>query len=97
MLEAEAWFRAGSAGDAGDFRSAADAYAAALRERPAGLRAGDLMFQRVLSEIKAGAVEAAQPLLDELGRDPGLDLANRWRAEGTLARALQGQARRWRL
>jgi TolA-binding protein len=91
VLEAEAWFRAGSAGDAGDFRSAADAYAAALRERPAGLRAGDLMFQRVLSEIKAGAVEAAQPLLDELGRDPEFDLENRWRAEWTLARALQVQ------
>ena len=91
VLEAEAWFRAGGAGDAGDFRSAADAYAAALRQRPAGMRLGDLMFQRVLAEIKAGAVEAAQPLLDELGRDPGFDRENRWRAEWTLARALQVQ------
>ena len=82
LLEAEAWFRAGSAGDAGDFRNAADAYAAALRERPEGVRAGDLMFQRVLSEIKAGAMDAAQPLLDELGRDPAFDLENRWRARG---------------
>lgn len=91
LLEAEAWFRAGSAGDAGDFRNAADAYAAALRERPEGVRAGDLMFQRVLSEIKAGAMDAAQPLLDELGRDPAFDLENRWRAEWNLARALQVQ------
>lgn len=91
VLAAEAWFRAGSAGDAGDFRSAADAYAAALRERPEGVKPGDLMFQRVLSEIKAGGVEAAQPLLDELGRDPAFDLENRWRAEWNLARALQLQ------
>ncbi|MCX6956891.1 MAG: tetratricopeptide repeat protein, partial [Verrucomicrobia bacterium] len=91
LLEAEAWFRAGSAGDAGDFRSAADAYAAALREKPEGVRPGDLMFQRVLSEIKAGALETAQPLLDELGRNPAFDLENRWRAEWNLARALQLQ------
>ncbi len=91
VLEAEAWFRAGSAGDAGDFRSAADAYAAALRERPEGVPPGDLMFQRVLSEIKAGAPAAAQPLLDELARDPAFDLENRWRAEWNLARALQLQ------
>jgi TolA-binding protein len=89
VLEAEAWFRAGGAGDAGDFRSAAEAYAVALRERPEKVRVGDLMFQRVLSEIKAGGVDASQPLLDQLGRDPAFDLENRWRAEWTLARALQ--------
>jgi TolA-binding protein len=86
VLEAEAWFRAG---DAGDFRSAADAYAAALKDRPAGVKPGDLMFQRVLSEIKAGALETAQPLLDELAKDPAFDLENRWRAEWNLSRALQ--------
>lgn len=91
VLEAEAWFRAGSAGDVGDFRSAADAYAAALRERPEGVRPGDLMFQRVLSEIKAGALETAPALLDELGRDAAFDLENRWRAEWNLSRALQLQ------
>ena len=91
VLEAEAWFRAASAGDAGDFRSAADAYAAALRERPHGVRPGDLMFQRILSEIKAGAIDAAQPLLDELARNPEFDLENRWRAEWNLARAMQAQ------
>ncbi len=91
LLEAEAWFRAGGAGDNGDFRNAADAYAAALKERPAGVKPGDLMFQRVLSEMKAGALEAAQPLLDELARDPEFDLENRWRAEWNLARALQLQ------
>ena len=88
LLEAEAWFRAG---DKGDFRSAADAYAAALKERPEGVPPGDLMFQRLLSEIKAGATDAAQPLLDELSREPAFDLENRWRAEWNLARALQVQ------
>ncbi len=88
VLEAEAWFRAG---DAGDFRSAADAYAAALKERPEGVPPGNLMFQRVLAEIKAGATEAAQPLLDELAKDPAFDLENRWRAEWNLARTLQLQ------
>jgi tetratricopeptide (TPR) repeat protein len=47
VLVAEAWFRAGVQGkDAGDFRSAADAYAAALRSRPEGVRPGLLMFQQ---------------------------------------------------
>ena len=94
VLEAEAWFRAGdTAGDAGDFRNAADAYAAALRERPADVKEGELMFQRVLAEIRAGAPETAEPLLDEFAHNPALqsasDLENRWQAEWNLARALQ--------
>ncbi|MEY2881614.1 MAG: hypothetical protein RLZZ15_3994 [Verrucomicrobiota bacterium] len=96
VLEAEAWFRAGdAAGDAGDFRNAADAYAAVLREGGAlpAREAGEFMFQRVLAEIRAGAPEAAEPLLDEFARDPARqtpsDLENRWQAEWNLARALQ--------
>jgi tetratricopeptide (TPR) repeat protein len=84
-LEAEAWFRAG------DFRNAADAYAAVLRERPPGLdrgQLGALMFQRVLAEIKAGSANAAS-VLDGLARDPDFDLESRWQAEWSLARALQ--------
>lgn len=83
VLIAEAWFRAR------DFRSAADAYAAALRERPERVAAGDLMFQRVLAEIEADRTDVAQPLLDELARDPAMDALNRWQAEWNLARALQ--------
>jgi TolA-binding protein len=83
VLVAEAWFRAG------DYRSAADAYAAALRSPPANVPAGDLMFQRVQAEIKAGSPEAAEPVLDELARDPAFDAVNRWKAEWNLARALQ--------
>ncbi len=94
VLEAEAWFRAGlAAGDRSDFRSAADAYAAVLRERPAGLtagRLGALMFQCVLAEIKSASGEAGK-VLDAFGRDPAFDLENRWQAEWSLARALQLQ------
>ncbi len=49
VLVAESWFRAG------DYRSAADAYAAALREHPEGIRPSVLMFQWIQSEIEAGA------------------------------------------
>ncbi len=96
VVVAEAWFRAG------DFRSAADAYAAVLREPPAIVPPGDLMFQRVEAEIRAGeadgaadgsdptrALRDAQTVLDELERNPAFDAANRWRAEWNLARALQ--------
>ena len=89
VLEAEARFRAG------DYRSAADTYAAVLLERPRQLkpeRIGDLMFQRVLAEIKAGSGEAAK-VLDELGRDPAFDLESRWQAEWSLAQALQIQGK----
>ncbi len=85
VLEAEAWFRAG------DFRNAADAYAAVLIERPAewdASRVGELMFQRVLAEIKAGP-DAAGKVIDELQRDPAFDVENRWQAEWSLARALK--------
>lgn len=84
VVEAEAWFRAG------DYRNAADAYAAVLRERPADLeprRTGELIFQRALAEIKAGAAGAGK-VLDELESDPAFDPENRWQAEWSLARAL---------
>jgi TolA-binding protein len=87
VLEAEASFRAG------DYRTAADAYAALLRERPAELepkRIGELMFQRVLAEIKAPSGEPGK-VLDELEHDPAFDVENRWQAEWNLARALQLQ------
>lgn len=87
LLEAEALFRAGQTqGDKSDFRSAADAYAAALRERPAEVQAGNLMFQRVVAEIRAGSPEAAA-ILDEFEKDSDFDVENRWQAEWALARA----------
>jgi hypothetical protein len=88
VLEAEAWFRAG---DADDYRNAAAAYAALVRERPAGLtprELNDLRFQRVLAEIKSGSANAAQAL-DEVEADPAFDVEFRWQAEWILARELQ--------
>jgi cellulose synthase operon protein C len=90
VLVAEARFRAGLLGkDAGDFRSAADAYLAALRARPEGVRPGLLMFQRVQSEIEAGELAAATTVLDEFARDPAFDAEDRWEAEWNLARSLE--------
>ena len=85
VLEAEASFRAG------DFRNAADAYAALLRERPVELEAArlaSLIYMRVLAEIRSGSGEAAK-VLDEVERDPVFDVENRWQAEWSLARDLQ--------
>jgi len=85
LLEAEAWFRAG---DADDYRNAAAAYAAVLNEHPAGVSPGDLMFQRVLAEIRSGSANAAK-VLDEIEANPAFDVENRWQAEWNLARELQ--------
>lgn len=85
VLAAEASYRAG------DFRSAADAYAAVLQDRPADLeaaRVAELMFQRVLAEIKTGSGEGPK-VLDGFVRDPAFDLESRWQAEWSLARALR--------
>jgi len=83
VLEAEAWFRAS------DYRSAADAYAAVLNERPAGVDAGALIFQRVQAEIEAERLDSAQILIDQFTADPAFDTVNRWQAEWNLARALE--------
>ncbi len=94
VLEAEAWYRAGlAAGDRSDFRSAADAYASVLRDRPPELtdgRLGRVMLQRVLAEIKSGSADAGK-VLDEFERDPAFDPASGWQAEWSLSRALQLQ------
>jgi hypothetical protein len=102
VLEAEAWYRAGdqaehvdrnTAASRVDYRRAADAYAAVLRERSGALeprKLAGLMYQRVVAEIKAGAPDAAK-VLDELAGDPAFDLENRWKAEWSLAQALKVQ------
>ena len=89
VLVAEAYFRAG------DFRSAADAYGAAVEEAPLGVSLGGLVFQRILSEIEARRLDQAQEHLNRFTTDARLDVVNRWRAEWNLARALQaaGQTR----
>ena len=104
VLEAEARFRAGLQAEridrsatAGrvDFRQAADAYAAVVRERPAELKPAelaDVMFLRVVAEIKSASPEAAQ-VLDQIAADPVFDLQHRWQAEWNLAQAWKLQAR----
>lgn len=91
VFEAEAAFRAGVLGNsASDFRNAADSYAAALQNPPAGIPAGDLLFQRALSEIRADT-DSSQGLIkviDDLEKDPRFDPTNRWEAEWSLARSL---------
>jgi len=94
VLVAEAWFRAR------DYPNAADAYAAVVvasaEAKVAGVQegfVGDLMFQRVLSEIEAGRLRTAATVLDELAADPRFDTVNRWQAEWNLARALQREGR----
>lgn len=89
VLLAEAFFRAG------DFQSAAEAYDAALRaaSAPGAIQvapAGVLVFQRVLSDIRADRLEAAATLLDESGRRADFE-ENRWQAEWNLALALQAR------
>jgi outer membrane protein assembly factor BamD (BamD/ComL family) len=104
VMVAEAWFRAGvqgsgsealrigsEGGDAVDFQSAADAYAAALRANPEGVSPGLLMYQQVQSEIRAGALETAATALDDLARDRRFDPEDRWKAEWNLARSLEGR------
>jgi len=91
VLVAEAYFRAR------DFRNAADAYAAALDEIPAGVKPGLLMFQRLVSEVevavagegRADRFDQAEALLDQMARDARFDTDNRWKAEWNLARALE--------
>ena len=87
VLQAEAFFRGG------DFSSAADAYAAALEELPAGVMAGDLVFQEVLARIEDGQLTDAADRIDTLAKDPRLDVVNRWKAEWNLALALQAADR----
>ena len=87
VLQAEAFFRGG------DFRSAADAYAAALEEPLAGVAPGDLIFQEIFARVRDGQLQAAAGRIDSLAGDPRLDVQNRWQAEWNLARALQAQGR----
>jgi tetratricopeptide (TPR) repeat protein len=83
VLVADAYFRAG------DYKNAADAYGSALREPPAAVAPGVLLFQRSLAEVNAGRLDDAQTLLDEAAGNTSIDAVSRWQAEWNLARALQ--------
>lgn len=88
VLLAEAFFRAE------DYKNAADAYAAALHELPAVEKAGTLIFQRVLSDIRADQLDSAAKQLDEAATTAGFDTVSRWQAEWNLVKEMQvrGQA-----
>ncbi len=88
VLLAEAYFRAE------DYKNAADAYDAALREAPSVVPAGVLIFQRVLADIRAEQLEAAAKQLDDTAANPAFDPVSRWQAEWNLVREMQvrGQA-----
>lgn len=88
VLQAEAFFRSGSFNPS-DYQNAADAYDAALREAPLAAKAGDLIFQRVLSDIRAERLDAAAALLDEMAGNPAFDAVNRWQAEWNLVKEMQ--------
>lgn len=87
VLQAEAFFRGG------DYRSAADAYAAALDEPVAGVEPGQVIFQEVLARVRDGQLTAAADRIDLLAADPRFTTENRWQAEYNLARELQAQGR----
>lgn len=83
VLLAEAFFRAE------DYRNAANAYDAALHESPSVVPSGVLIFQRVLSDIRAGQLEQAAAQLDAAAGNPGFDPMNRWQAEWNLVKEMQ--------
>lgn len=88
VLVAEAYFRAG------DYKNAADAYEAMLRDvhaAPQVVPTGVLIFQRVLSDIRAERIDAAAVLLDEMAGNPNFDVENRWQAEWNLIREMQAR------
>ena len=83
VLLAEAFFRAE------DYKNAAYAYDAALHEAPAVVSVGILIFQRVLSDIRADQLDSAIKQLDEAATNPAFDVVNRWQAEWNLVKQLQ--------
>ena len=88
VLLAESYFRAG------DCRNAAGAYALALLERslPPGVTRGTLLYQQVLSLLRAdqpAQLEEALQALDRLAADPDFDAASRWQAEWNTVKTLQ--------
>ena len=87
VLLAEAFFRAG------DFKTAAEAYDSALRDAPQVLQTGKLIFQRVLSDVRANRLDEAARLLDEMAGNAAFDAESRWQAEWNLVREMQARGR----
>ena len=67
----------------GDYLNASDAYGSALRDPDIDQR-GAILFQRILSEVRAGRLDVATRILDESGDQVALDAIRRWQAEWNL-------------
>ena len=87
VLLAEAFFRAE------DYRNAAYAYDAAMHEPPPVVPMGKLIFQLVLSDIRAEQLDAAIKQLDETAGNPAFDTESRWQAEWNLMKEMQIRGR----
>lgn len=87
VLLADAFFHAE------DYKNAADAYSAALREAPAVVPAGQLIFQRVLADIRANRLDSAIKQLDEAAASPAFGAFERWQAEWNVTKEMQIQGR----
>ncbi len=87
VLLAEAFF------GAEDYRNAANAYDAAMHERPAAVAMGQLIFQLVLSDIRADQLDTAIKQLDEAAKNPAFDAESRWQAEWNLMKEMQIRGR----
>lgn len=87
VLLAEAFFRAE------DYRNAAYAYDAAMHERPMAVEIGKLIFQLVLSDIRADQLDAAVKQLDEATQNPAFDSESRWQTEWNLVKEMQIRGR----
>lgn len=76
----------------GDYASAADAYGLVLREGNI-LFPGSVLYQQILSELRAGRIERAMEELDREDNELIVDVENRWRAEWNLVQTLRSYGR----
>lgn len=73
----------------GDYEAAADVYAAVLREEELENENGEVLFQLVLSYLRAGRYEEALRQLDRAVLLGKTDPLNRWRAEWNLVETMR--------
>jgi len=76
----------------GDYVSASEAYGSALRQADA-TDAGELLFQRVLSEIRANRLDRASAILDAARTQEAIEETALWQAEWNYLDALKERDR----
>ncbi len=77
----------------GDYEAAADVYGVVLREEELESESGAILFQLVLSYLRAGRYDEAIRQLDRAVLLGKTDTLNRWRAEWSLVEALREAGR----